>query len=386
MTEPDFDLAIVGAGLAGSALACALADTPLRVALIEARPGAPAGPDPRLYALSPANVAFLRECGIAAALDGAQAVEQMQVRGDAGGQIAFSAYEAGIPALAWCLEAGALAAALDAQARTLPGVSWFAPARVRTLAREGEAARVELTDGRALRARLVVAADGRDSAVRTLAGIGVRRRSYAQHAVVGAFACERAHAATAWQWFGEGWVLACLPMPGNFISIVWSTTPEHAAALLAMNEAELGAALGAVSCETFGALTPVGARRAFELRWMRPDAVVAQRLVLVGDAAHAVHPLSGHGINLGFQDVAALAARLRDCPAGVDFGAATWLAQHAQARAQETWLVQSATDALARLFQPLPAPLAWARNAGMSLAGSVVPLRSALARYAAGVC
>jgi len=384
----DFDILIVGGGLAGLSLACALGGSRFRVGLIERQvPVVTDAWDARIYAISPANVDFLRRCGAWDALDAARRVpvEKMDVHGDAGGRIAFTAYECGLQALAWIVESGRLAGALWQQAARQPNIDVLCPATPVEMAVESGFASIMLEEGRQLRASLVVAADGVSSWVRTQAGIAAEMRPYGELGVVANFECEKPHFGTAFQWFRADGVLAWLPLPGKRISIVWATPEARARELLAASPAELCERVTAAGGRRLGELQLITAPAGFPLRWMKTAALVAPRLALIGDAAHAVHPLSGHGINLGFQDAAALADCLLAQPSGADCGAEAGLRPYAAARVAETLLVRGTTDALQRLFRPDLLPLALARNVGMSLVGSLSPLRSALARYAAGV-
>jgi len=358
------------------------------VGLIERQaPTAVPGWDARIYAISPVNVNFLQRCGAWEHLPRERIVpvEKMDVHGDAGGALAFSAYECGLQALAWIVESSRMAEELWQTARRQSNISVLCPASPVALSMEGDTATVVLEDGRRVTAGLVVAADGVNSWVRGQAGIGAEMRPYGELGVVANFKCEKPHFGTAFQWFRPDGVLAYLPLPGNQISIVWSTPEAHAQELLALSPEELCARVAEAGGQQLGALELITPPAGFPLRWMKAAKLVAPRLALIGDAAHAVHPLSGHGINLGFQDAQALADVLLALPVFRDCGDVTALQRYARARAEETLLVRGATDGLQRLFTTDLAPLNFLRNAGMNLVGSISPLRSVLARYAAGL-
>lgn len=384
----EFDVVIVGGGLAGLALAVALKRSPLSIALVEGRaPVPPAGAwDARIYAISPANARFLDEIGIWEHLDASriQRVATMEVHGDAGGRLDFSAYDAGVPELAWIVESSLMQRELWETARRQGNVTLFCPGVPRRLSFGEDAARLVLADGRELSARLVVAADGADSWTRAAAGIDVAFKSYGQHGVVANFAIERPHRETACQWFRHDGVLAYLPLPGDLMSIVWSTPAEYATELLALPPEAFCDRVADAGGRRFGALSPVTPPAAFPLRLMRAPNFVAPRLALIGDAAHAIHPLSGHGINLGFQDARSLARTLIARPAHVDCGDHAWLRRHERARREEVVALQSVTDGLQRLFSHPGQPLSVLRNAGLTLTHRMPVVKDMLVRYAMG--
>jgi ubiquinone biosynthesis UbiH/UbiF/VisC/COQ6 family hydroxylase len=386
-TKLAFDIVIVGGGLAGLALATALRKTAYSIAVIEGRPPTqPEGWDARIYAISPGNARFLEGSGIWGHLDAArmQAVETMEIFGDAGGHMRFSAYDSGIGELAWIMESSLLQRELWETAKRQGNVTLFCPAQPAQLDFSAEAATLRLTDGRTLSAQLVVAADGADSWTRSAAGIDVQFQPYGQHGVVANFRCEKPHRGTACQWFRHDGVLAWLPLPGNLMSMVWSTPEEHARELVALPAAELCARVAAAGDERLGRFELVTPAAGFPLRLMRAPRTVAPRLALIGDAAHAIHPLSGHGINLGFQDARVLAETLATKPEHIGCGDVQWLRRYERARREEVVALQSVTDGLQRLFGAQVGPLAALRNAGLNLTGHLPVLRDALVRYAIG--
>jgi len=386
--DQNFDVVIVGGGLAGLSLAVALRASRLSIAMVEGHaPVAPEGWDTRIYAVSPANRRFLEEIGIWRHFDASRLapVRTMEIHGDAGGRLDFSAYDSGVDELAWIVEASLMQRELWETARRQGNVKLFCPARPQTLAIQAETAHLVLEDGRKLGARLVVAADGADSWTRQAAGIEVAFKPYGQMGVVANFSCEKPHRDTAFQWFRGDGVLAYLPLPGGkLISIVWSTAAEHARELLALLTEAFCRRVASASGERLGELSLVTPPAAFPLRLMRAPRTIAPRLALLGDAAHTIHPLSGHGINLGFQDARVLAEVLSACPDYADFGDEWWLRRYERARCEEVLALQSATHGLQRLFLPRAAPLARLRNAGLNLVNALPVVRDALVRYALG--
>jgi ubiquinone biosynthesis UbiH/UbiF/VisC/COQ6 family hydroxylase len=383
----DYDAIIVGGGLAGLALAVALRRSRLRVAIVEGRqPQYPQGWDTRIYAISPTNARFLDSIGIWQHLDAQRIcpVHKMNVQGDRQSALHFSAYESGVGELAWIVESAQLQRELWESAKRQGNLDLLCPESPLSLDIGAAAATLRLAGGRSLTARLVVAADGADSWTRAAAGIEVDFLHYEHTAVVANFATALPHRETAWQWFRGDGVLAWLPLPGQLISIVWSTPAAHAQELLQLDAAGLAERVAAAGANTLGALTLVTPPAGFPLRLMRAPRTVGQRLALIGDAAHTIHPLSGHGINLGFQDACSLAATLAACPDYVDCGAAQWLRRHERARREEVLLLQSATHGLHLLFGAEQAPVAALRNFGLNLVDRLPVLKAALTRYAMG--
>jgi ubiquinone biosynthesis UbiH/UbiF/VisC/COQ6 family hydroxylase len=381
----EFDIVIVGGGLAGLALAAALRRSSLSVALVESKaPAFPAGWDSRIYAISPANARFLEEVGAWGHLDAArmEAVRSMEIRGDAGGRLDFTAYGSGVPELAWILESSLMQRELWETVKRQGNLTLLCPARPQALAFEPDAAQLTLDDGRRLSARLVVAADGADSWTRAAAGIDVRFDPYDQLGVVANFAVEQPHRGTAFQWFREDGVLAWLPLPGNRISMVWSAPEDHGRALMALDPARLCARVAEAGAYRLGALELITAQAGFPLRLMRAPQAVAPRLALIGDAAHTIHPLSGHGINLGFQDAQVLANVLCDKPGPVDCGDLALLRRYERARKEEVVTLQTVTDTLHDLFRPATGPLVRMRNFGLNLTNALPVVKDLLVRYA----
>jgi ubiquinone biosynthesis UbiH/UbiF/VisC/COQ6 family hydroxylase len=381
----DFDVVIVGAGLAGLALAAALRRSPLTVALVEARvPVFAEDWDARIYAVSPTNARFLDEVGAWRHLDATrmEAVRAMEIRGDAGGRLDFTAYDSGVAELAWIIESSLMQRELWESAKRQGNLHLVCPAQPKALEFEPAAAQLRLDDGRTLVARLIVAADGADSWTRSAAGINVRFDPYDQLGVVANFAADEPHRGTAFQWFRADGVLAWLPLPGNRISIVWSTREDHGRELLAMDHDELCVRVAEAGGWRLGGLKMITAPAGFPLRLMRAPDAVAPRLALIGDAAHTIHPLSGHGINLGFQDAQALAAVLCGKPGHVDCGDLGLLRGYERARKEEVVTLQTVTDSLHDLFGPAAGPLAHLRNFGLNLTNALPVLKNLLVRYA----
>ncbi|MRD72447.1 UbiH/UbiF family hydroxylase [Rhodocyclus tenuis] len=390
-----FDVLIVGGGLAGLSLACALRDSRLKIALIEGRPATPRSSasaasaddwDARIYALSPANAAFLDRIGAWKHLERTRLarVREMEIFGDGDGRLDFSAADAGIDELCWILESSQLSGELWENVKRQANVSVFRPAHPAALHCTDEGVELTLTDGETLSARLVVGADGRDSWVRQRAGLSAEETPYGELGVVANYACERPHRSVARQWFRADGVLAWLPLPGNRISIVWSTDVAHANTLLALPDNELALRVAGAGNKVLGQLRTITSAQAFPLSLLRVPTTIAPRVALIGDAAHGVHPLSGHGINLGFQDAAVLSELLGSSASWQDIGDDRLLRRYQRARREEILLLQNVTDGLHRLFSARTPGVTTLRNAGLKLTQRTPRVKNLLMRYALG--
>jgi ubiquinone biosynthesis UbiH/UbiF/VisC/COQ6 family hydroxylase len=246
---------------------------------------------------------------------------------------------------------------------------------------------VRLEDGTAIETELVLGADGRESWVRGQCGIGIDYRSYHQSGVVANFACEKPHHGIACQWFTchEG-IVALLPLPGNRVSLVWSAPDTLAETLMAESQGELAIRLGEFAEEKLGALKPLQPEnvKAVPLVIVRPHSVVAPRVALIGDAAHAVHPLAGHGMNLGFGDVVDLLKVLAEREERRSVGDERVLARYARARKEDVLLMQLATDGLERLFSANLEPVRVIRNLGLNLLDKLPMVKRRLIAHAMG--
>ena len=376
-------IVVAGGGPVGMAFACAASGCDVRV--IEASPARAAASedyDVRIFALSPGSRSLLRDIGAWDRLDASRiaAVRRMEVFGDGGARLQFSA-RAGA-ALAWVLEAGRLAQAIEEQASSQSHVAISHEARAVDFGVEGRLAWASLASGERLEADLLVGADGPDSPVRARIGIAYEERPYEESALVANFDTERRHADTARQWFRDDGVLAWLPLPGSRISIVWSTPNGNADALEGLDERAFERAVRDAGGAALGDLRLVSRIARFPLRRVRVSQPVASAVALIGDAAHAVHPLAGQGINLGFQDVRALcdAIQVRSPLEGV--GDLPVLRRYARARREDVTAMQFVTDGLDRLFATGRPGAFTLRNLGLGLVDRQAWAKAALARRA----
>jgi 2-octaprenylphenol hydroxylase len=389
----EFDVVIAGGGMVGAALAAALAAQGVEVALVEtrepARGWAQGEVSNRVSALSRSSQNFLTRLGAWTRMQrmGVSAYGAMYVWDQGGaGHIRFDSADVGEPDLGHIVDNRVTQLALWEELEARRRVTLFCPDRVAGFASGDDRIRVDLHSGATLSARLLVGADGRDSAIRSMAGIGTRGWDYDQHALVANVSHELPHQATAWQRFCETGPLAFLPLADGRSSIVWSTSPGQAAELVALDEEAFCDRLGEAFGHRLGRVTGTGARGVFPLRLSHSAPYVLHRLALVGDAAHAVHPLAGQGVNLGFMDAAQLAdvvleARRR----GRDLGALHTLRRYERARKGENIAMLGAMDAFKRLFSNDVVPLRLLRNAGLDLADRITPVKNLFLRRALGI-
>ncbi|MEY6432526.1 UbiH/UbiF/VisC/COQ6 family ubiquinone biosynthesis hydroxylase [Thioalkalicoccus limnaeus] len=387
------DLLVIGGGLVGAAVAAACAGRGLSIAVIEARPPVRNGPadhgDPRVCALNRASQRILSRLGVWGRITelGVSPYRRMEVW-DAigGGRIQFDSADLGEPDLGHIVENRILQSALWERLEHCPEVTLIAPARIMDLTLGAESALVTLHDGRQIAARLVVGADGRDSRVREFAGIGTRGWDYDQRAIVTTARTEWPHAETAWQRFLPTGPVAFLPLADGRCSIVWSAVEGYAQTLLALSDEAFCEALGEAIEHRLGRILAVGPRTAFALRLQHATNYCQPRLALVGDAAHAVHPLAGQGLNLGLLDAAELAAAIdRAIDRGRDIGSFATLRRYERARRGDNWVMLLAFDGLKRLFGNDQAWLAFARSLGLGLTDRLGPVKNHLGATALGI-
>lgn len=392
------DIIIVGAGMVGSALALALKDSGLDIlvvdgAALEPRPFDAAAPlEPRVSALSAASQRLLENLG---AWPGIRArrcspYAHMQVWDGSGtGQIRFSAASVHAEVLGHIVENRVVQDALLDCLRDGP-VRLLGQARVERLEREPAGWRVTLADGRELRAPLLVAADGANSAVRRLAGCETREWDYLHHAVVTSARCAEEHGLTAWQRFTDDGPLAFLPLDRDgdrhWCSIVWSCTPVEAERVMTLDDAAFRAELGRAFEHRLGEVLEADPRMRIPLRQRHAKRYVAPGLALIGDAAHVIHPLAGQGVNLGFLDAGVLAEELLKAHGrGEPLAGERVLARFERRRMPYNLAMMASMEGFERLFQAdLPA-VRWLRNAGLRLADRHHLLKSLFVRQALGL-
>lgn len=377
--------------MVGAACALALARRGFTVALLEAREPAPwSAADPedlRVIALAPSSARLLNELGAWHGIETARVspYRRMQVwDGASGAELTFDAAHEGRAQLGWIVENKLVARTLW-DALGTAGVRRMCPAHVASFVQREDRVTLELDDGEILSAALLVIADGAGSALRDQAGIAVRGRDYHQRAVVAHVATERAHEATAWQRFTDAGPIALLPLSDGRSSIVWSLPETRARKVLAMDDAAFCEAAGIASDFRLGRIMSTTPRASFPLRLQIAERFAAGRCVLIGDAAHAVHPLAGQGANLGLRDVAELASVLGEArDAGRDFTASHVLQRYARRQRSAGALDACTFDAIERMFTWQSPAWAALRGAGMHAVDAIEPLKWRLSAHAAG--
>jgi 2-octaprenyl-3-methyl-6-methoxy-1,4-benzoquinol hydroxylase/2-octaprenylphenol hydroxylase len=387
-----FDVAVVGAGMVGAALALALAREGFDVAVIEPRApklwNAQDEVDLRVVALAPSSVDLFERHDVWKEILAARASAYRRMRvwdALAPGELKFDAADEGRAALGWIVENRLIQSVLWQALQREARIALHCPAKVTGTDATDDRRTLTLDDATSVAARLVVAADGADSVLRGLLGIATRDRDYVQCAVVAHVATERAHESTAWQRFVPGGTIAFLPLTDGRSSIVWSVSQTDAERLLALDDEAFRAELGAAFDFRLGRITATTKRVSFPLRMKLAERYIARRFALIGDAAHAVHPLAGQGVNLGLRDVEELRNALVEArDARRDFAAESALRRYERRRRSDNTLSAHAFDAIQRVFGSDAMPVAALRGVGLSLVDTVAPIKRAFARRANG--
>ncbi len=387
----DVEVLVVGGGPSGGLTACALAQSGIRTALAEtaspadlARPGT----DGRSIAIA---LSAQRVFAAAGAWDYMQDEAQpiLEIRVTDGASPLFLHYDhdaIGDDPFGWIVENTTIRRAVHRRLAELPQAVVVAPAKVVGVARDSHQAVATLADGRTIRAALVVAADGRPSPLRQMAGIGLTRWDYHQSGIVCTVAHDKPHHGIAHERFLPSGPFAILPMRGNRSSIVWTEKLHLADAIVNQDDASFLAELRVRFGDFLGDVRLDGPRFHYPLSLQFAERSIDQRLVLVGDASHGMHPIAGQGMNMGIRDVAALAEVVVDAHRlGLDIGGADVLERYEQWRRFDNMLMLGLTDVLNRLFSNRIPPLKLARDLGLAAVQSMPGLKRLLMRHAMGV-
>ncbi|CAH0144198.1 2-octaprenylphenol hydroxylase [Pseudomonas koreensis] len=392
------DVLIVGAGMVGSALALALQDSGLEVLLLDGSPlsvkpfAADAAFEPRVSALSAASQRILERLGVWDGIAQRRSSPYTDMHawdGSGTGQIHFSASSVHADVLGHIVENRVVQEALLERLHDCD-LGMLANARLEQMRRSGDDWLLTLADGRTLRAPLVIAADGANSAVRRLTGVATREWDYLHHAIVTSVRCSQPHRKTAWQRFTDHGPLAFLPLERDgqqdWCSIVWSTTPAEAERLMALEETAFCAELERAFEGCLGEVISADPRLCVPLRQRHAKRYVAEGLALIGDAAHTIHPLAGQGVNLGFLDAAVLAEVLLQAHGrGERLADVKVLSRYERRRMPHNLALMAAMEGFERLFQADPLPLRWLRNAGLKLVEQMPEAKALFVREALGL-
>lgn len=384
-----YDVVINGGGMTGLALGCALGQQGRQVAVIETQGEPPRfNPDTdydlRVVALNQASQNLLDHLGAwQQLLRWRVSPYQRMYVWDAGspGHISFTATELGTAHLGHIIENRLIQRALYERFTSLATTQWIGDAAMERIAVDEHDALVSLTDGRILNTRLVVGADGRHSQVRQAANIDLRRRDYHQQGIVAIVRSEQPSDFTAWQRFLPDGVLAFLPLSDGRASIVWSS--RRADELLALPDSQFKQALGKAFDFHLGEILQVSPRASFPLIGRHAKSYISPRIVLIGDAAHTIHPLAGQGVNLGFMDVAALTEVIGQTTR--DFGSLSVLRRYERSRRGENAVMQRLMEGFQFLFINNNSVLSGIRGLGLRLTDQATPLKNQMMRYAMGI-
>lgn len=392
------DIVIVGAGMVGSLLAALLKDSGLGIIMLE-RTAVPAPQaddafEPRVSALTRASENLLRHVGAWEAMQALRlcAYERMTVwDADGSGRVEFSAKELGESHLGVLVENRLLQWAVTGAATQSANVSLQCPAQLTALERLPDRWKLSLADGSAIEARLVIGADGAQSAVRQFINVGVSETDYGQRAIVTTVRSEKPHQYTAWQRFMPTGPLAFLPLltregDAHHCSIVWSQDEKEAQRLLVLDDDTFRRELGFAFEHTLGEIIACDKRYSFPLRAVHASDYVREGVALIGDAAHAIHPLAGQGVNLGLLDAAVLAEEItRALGRNIPWWNENTLARYSRRRRAHNTLILNSMTGFRKLFASHNPLLVVARNFGLTATNKLLPVKQELARVAMGL-
>ncbi len=388
----DYDVVIIGGGMVGTTLACALGGSDLKVAIVEARPAEMTWSQDsigmRVSAITAASQQIFTSLGAWDSIVAMRAspFREMQVwDAEGNGAVHFDSADIGQDKLGHIIENRVIQAAMTQRIADFDNIELFCPEILEDQDTNGELAQLQLKECGTITTRLIVGADGANSRVRQHASIETSGWPYHQRGVVTTVRTELPHQETAWQRFMPTGPLAFLPLNNGCCSIVWSTTPENADELLALCDDDFLTALSHASEQRLGNVIEVGPRAAFPLNRQHAKTYIGNHLALIGDAAHTIHPLAGQGVNLGLLDATALAEVLLDAHIkGKEIGATHVLRRYERWRKGDNLIMMSAMDGFKKLFGSEALPLKWLRNEGLSITDKLPPLKNQIMLHAMG--
>lgn len=386
----DYDLAIVGGGIVGATLACALKDSGLSVVILEAQPPSSAQ-KPQAYNLSILSGRIFQGIGVWQNIL-PQITTYQQIRlsdADYGGVVQFQLQDLGTEALGYIAEHRVLLGSLSEFVSESSNLTLLCPARVESVQYDAQGVQITANlsgESCQLRTRLVVAADGARSPIRNAAGINTRGWQYWQSCVTARIKTEKPHHNTAFERFWPSGPMGVLPLSEHRCQVVWTAPHAEAKALLELDERAFLEQLEQRTGGILGRLELENTRVLFPVQLMQSDRYIQSRLALIGDAAHCCHPLGGQGLNMGIRDAAALAQVLQTAlQQGEDIGALKVLKRYERWRKLENWTILGFTDILDRMFSNNWLPLVTVRRIGLWLLQSIQPLKSLVLKFMTGL-
>ncbi|MGB5962999.1 MAG: FAD-dependent hydroxylase [Coleofasciculaceae cyanobacterium] len=390
-TSFDYDLAIVGGGIVGATLACALKDSGLSVVLIEAQPLSVAQVKPQAYNLSILSGRIFQGIGVWQKIL-PQITTYRQIRlsdADYGKVVQFQLQDLGTDALGYIAEHRVLLGALSEFVAASSNLNLLCPAEVLEVQYEASGAEITVKmegEIRQLKTRLVVAADGARSPIRTAAGIGTHGWQYWQSCVTARIKTEKPHNDTAFERFWPSGPMGVLPLSEHRCQVVWTAPHAEAKALQELDEQAFLELLQLRTGGLLGHLELESKRFLFPVQLMQSDRYTQSRLALIGDAAHCCHPLGGQGLNMGIRDAAALAQVLQNAALqGEDIGNLQVLKRYERWRKLENWAILGFTDILDRMFSNNWLPVVTVRRLGLWMLQTISPLKSLVLKFMTGL-
>lgn len=388
-----FDLVIVGGGMVGAMLASALGHSDLNIAVIEAFE--PKGFDEtqaydlRVSAVSIASQKMFEAIGAWPLMLDKRACPYRRMLvwdGEQGGETLFDSGEIYQPVLGNIVENRVIQLSLLEVLKSFDNIEWICPDKIVSVSEEPDEVRLELESGRVLKSQLLVGADGANSTVRRLCEIEINRTPYGQHALVATIETELNQQDITWQRFVPSGPQAFLPLKGNRASMVWYNSEEEVTRLKALDSTAFIQEMEATFPERLGKITALKERGSFPLIKSHAKTYVKNRVVLIGDASHTIHPLAGQGVNLGLMDAAVLAEIvLLKNAAGEDFGKLSVLRKYERARRGYNTAMISAMDVFHQTFKERPLPIRVLRSAALDMADKLGPVKKVAMKYAMGL-
>ncbi len=387
----EYDVLIVGGGMVGATLGCGLGGSRLRVAVLEDAPPPEFTPeqphDLRVSAVSVASASILKTVGAWKGVVGRRYCPFRRMRvWEASGDVEFNSDDLNEPVLGYIVENRVIQLSVLERLKDFANIDLLCPVKTRKIDYAPSGSTVELEDGRVLKGRLLIAADGGYSRVRQAAGMGVSGWDYEQHALVLTVDTAYGQQDITWQRFVPAGPQAFLPLDGPHASLVWYNTPEEVKRLKALPDGDLLGELLETFPDALGEIKGISAKGSFPLKRQHALNYTKEGVALIGDAAHMIHPLAGQGVNIGLLDAAALAQTLIEARRqGNDIGSARTLREYENMRRNNNLLMMTTMDMFYRVFGNASPPLRMVRNLGLGLAERLKPAKKVAMRYAMGL-